>query len=88
MGQFCDGASVMRGKYNGVRTRILKESPQCLFNGKFDHVLNLGIMETCGSSFPRSSLWYTGEAFHIAKKRRNLANGIVLQSKFNTAMSI
>eukprot|EP00794_Sanderia_malayensis_P013142 gene13142-14493_t len=41
------GASVMRGKYNGVKARIQKESPQCLFIWTFDHVLNLVIMEAC-----------------------------------------
>ena len=64
VGRSYDGASVMRGKYNGVKTRIQKESPQCLFIWTFDHVLNLVIMEACGSSLPGKVLFGTLEKLY------------------------
>ena len=64
MGSSHDGALVMRGQYNGVKARIQKESPQCLFICTFDHALDHVIMEACGSSLPAKML-YTGEAVYF-----------------------
>lgn len=80
VGQSYDGASVMRGKYNGVKTRIQKESPQCLFIWTFDHVLNLVIMEACGSSLPAKVLFGTLEKlytfFSTSRKRSDILQDI------------
>ena len=57
VGQSYDGASVMRGKYNGLKSLIQKESSKCLFIWTFDHVLNLVIMEACSSSIAAKSLF-------------------------------
>ena len=80
VGQSYDGASVMRGKYNGVKTRIQKESPQCLFIWTFDHVLNLVIMEACGSSLPAKVLFGTLEKlynfFLTSRKRSDILQDI------------
>ena len=46
VGQSYDGASVMTGKYKGVKTLVQQVNPQCTF----DHVLNLVIMEACGQN--------------------------------------
>eukprot|EP00112_Aurelia_sp_Birch-Aquarium-sp1_P011204 Seg236.1 transcript_id=Seg236.1/GoldUCD/mRNA.D3Y31 product="Zinc finger MYM-type protein 1" protein_id=Seg236.1/GoldUCD/D3Y31 len=70
----------MRGKYNGVKTRIQKESPQCLFIWTFDHVLNLVIMEACGSSLPAKVLFGTLEKlctfFSTSRKRSDILQDI------------
>ena len=80
VGQSYDGASVMRGKYNGVKTRIQKESPQCLFIWTFDHVLNLVIMEACGSSLEAKVLFGTLEKlytfFSTSRKRSDILQDI------------
>ena len=80
VGQSYDGASVMRGKYNGVKTRIQKESHQCLFIWTFDHVLNLVIMEACGSSLPAKVLFGTLEKlytfFSTSRKRSDILQDI------------
>ena len=57
VGQFYDGASVMTGKYKGVKTLVQQVNPQCIFIWTFDHVLNLVIMEACGSSLAVKSLF-------------------------------
>lgn len=57
VGQSYDGASVMTGKYKGVKTLVQQVSPQCLFIWTFDHVLNLVIMEACSSSLAAKSLF-------------------------------
>ena len=57
VGQSYDGASVMTGKYKGVKTLVQQVNPQCIFIWTFDHVLNLVIMEACGSSLAANSLF-------------------------------
>ena len=57
VGQSYDGASVMTGKYKGVKTLVQQVNPQCIFIWTFDHVLNLVIMEACGSSLATKSLF-------------------------------
>ena len=74
VGQSYDGASVMRGQYNGVKARIQKESPQCLFIWIFDRMLNLVIVETCGSSLSAKMLFGTLEklyTFFSKSRKRN-----------------
>eukprot|EP00794_Sanderia_malayensis_P000998 gene998-314_t len=66
----------MGGKYNGVKARIQKECPQCLFIWRFDHVLNLVIMEACGSPLPAKVLFGTLEKvyafFSTSRKRADI----------------
>ena len=57
VGQSYDGASVMTGKYKGVKILVQHVNPQCLFIWTFDHVLNLVVMEVCGSSLAAKSLF-------------------------------
>jgi hypothetical protein len=57
VGQSYDGASVMTGKYKGVKTLVQQVNPQCLLIWRFDHVLNLVIIEACGSSLAAKSLF-------------------------------
>ena len=58
VGQSYDGASVMtEKKYKGVKTLVQQVNPQCIFIWTFDHVLNLVIMEACGSSLAAKSLF-------------------------------
>eukprot|EP00794_Sanderia_malayensis_P017877 gene17877-19659_t len=74
VGQSYDGASVMQGKYKGVKSLVQKENPQCLFIWTFDHVLNLVVMEACGSSLAAKSLFGTLEkvyAFFSASRKRS-----------------
>jgi len=74
VGQSYDGASVMRGKYNGLKSLIQKESSKCLFIWTFDHVLNLVIMEACSSSIAAKSLFGFLEklyAFFSASRKRS-----------------
>ena len=74
VGQSYDGASVMKGKYNGVKTKVQQVAPQCLFIWTFDHVLNLVIMEACCSSFAAKSLFGVLEkiyAFFAASRKRS-----------------
>ena len=74
VGQSYDGASVMKGKYNGVKTKVQRVAPQCLFIWTFDHVLNLVIMEACCSSLAAKSLFGVLEkvyAFFSASRKRS-----------------
>ena len=64
VGQSYDGASVMTGKYKGVKTLVQQVNPQCIFIWTFDHVLNLVIMEACGSSLAAKSLFGALEKLH------------------------
>ena len=57
VGQSYDGASVMTGKYKGVKTLVQQVNPQCIFIWTFDHVLNLVKMEACVSSLAAKSLF-------------------------------
>ena len=74
VGQSYDGASVMTGKYKGVKTLVQQANPQCLFIWTFDHVLNLVIMEACGSSLAAKSLFGALEklyAFFSQSRKRS-----------------
>ena len=54
----------MTGKYKGVKTLVQQVNPQCIFIWTFDHVLNLVIMEACGSSLAAKSLFGALEKLH------------------------
>ena len=74
VGQSYDGASVMTGKYKGVKTLVQQVNPQCIFIWTFDHVLNLVIMEACGSSLAAKSLFGALEklyAFFSQSRKRS-----------------
>ena len=74
VGQSYDGASVMTGKYKGVKTLVQQVNPQCIFIWTFDHVLNLVIMEACGSSLAAESLFGALEklyAFFVQSRKRS-----------------
>ena len=62
VGQSYDGASVMTGKYKGVKTLVQQVNPQCIFIWTFDHVLNLvnneGLWAFLGSKI---FVWCVGE---------------------------
>ena len=47
----------MTGQYNGVKTLLQQVNSQSLFIWTFDHVLNLLIMEACGSCIASKSLF-------------------------------
>ena len=57
VGQSYDSASVMTGNYKGVKTLVQQVNPQCIIIWTFDHVLNLVIIEACGSSLAAKSLF-------------------------------
>ena len=42
-GQCYDGASIMAGSRNGVKTQILQEEPHALFTHCYGHSLNLAV---------------------------------------------
>jgi hypothetical protein len=72
--QSYDGASFMTGKYKGVKTLVQQANPQCLLIWTFDHVLNLVIMEACGSSLAAKSLFGALEklyAFFSQSRKRS-----------------
>ena len=74
VGQSYDGASVMTGKYIGVKTLVQQVNPQCIFIWTFDHVLNLVIMEACRSSLAAKSLFGALEklyAFFLQSRKRS-----------------
>ena len=74
VGQSYDGASVMTGKYKGVKTLVQQVNPQCIFIWTFDHMLNLVIMEACGSSLAAKSLFGALEklyAFFLQSRKRS-----------------
>ena len=80
VGQSYDGASVMTGKYKGVKTLVQQVNPQCIFILTFDHVLNLVIMEACGPSLAAKSLFGALEklyAFFSQSRKR----GDILEEK-------
>ena len=49
-GQCYDGASNMRGRYNGVETRVLNVNPKAVYVHCVNHCLNLVLVDTCKSS--------------------------------------
>ena len=74
VGQSYDGASVMTAKSKGVKTLVQQVNPQCIFIWTFDHVLNLVIMEACGSSLAAKSLFGALEklyAFFSQSRKRS-----------------
>ena len=74
VGQSYDGAPVMTGKYKDVKTLVQQVNPQCIFIWTFDHVLNLVIMEACGSSLTAKSLFGALEklyAFFSQSRKRS-----------------
>ena len=75
VGQSYDGASVMTGKYKGVKTLVQQVNSQCIFIWTFDHVLNLVIMEPCGSSLAAKSLFGALEKLYafpfLKRSKRN-----------------
>ena len=81
VGQSYDGASVMTGKYKGVKTLVQQLNPQCIFIWTFDHVLNLVIMEACGSSLAAKSLFGALEKLYAFF--RNPGREILKRSKRN-----
>ena len=77
VGQSYNGASVMKGKYNGVKTRVQQVAPWCLFIWTFDHVLNLVIIDACYSSVAAKSLFGMLEkayAFFSASRRSEVTS--------------
>ena len=47
-----------------MKTLVQQVNPQCIFIWTFDHVLNLVIMEACGSSLAAKSLFGALEKLH------------------------
>ena len=47
----------MTRKYKGVKNLVEQVNPQCIFIWTFDHMLNLVIMEACGTSLGAKSLF-------------------------------
>lgn len=79
VGQGYDGASAMRGEFNGCAVRIKRDYPQALYVHCASHSLNLAIGDACSVSIIRNSLGtILGEIINFfrcsAKRQKNLNN--------------
>ena len=80
VGQSYDGASVMRGKYNGVKKLVQDVSPQCIYIWTLDHVLNPVIMDACGASLSAKSLFGSLEKLYAFFAKKNTREVTFLKS--------